>query len=71
MMQEKQQCSKQQEASWAQVLRHMTVVRRTLRTGWSCLQLPGGSMGISGSPPFHEPRRGQHAPTASDQVDIL
>lgn len=30
---EKQRCSKQQHASWAQLLRHMTVVTRTLRTG--------------------------------------
>lgn len=49
---EKQQRGKQQDASWAQLLRHVTVVRRTLRTG---AELPAAAWGHGRPAPLRPP----------------
>lgn len=61
----------EQATSWAQLLRHVTVVRRILRIG---LELPAatGELVCASWPPLHHHKliKGQLAQTASDQMSI-
>lgn len=61
----------QQATSWAQLLRHMTVVRRILRI-WPELPAATGDLVCTSQPPLHhhKPKKGQLAQTAKNQMSF-
>lgn len=62
----------QQATSWAQLLRHMTVVRRILRTCRTELPAATGDLVCTYQPPLHhhKPKKGQLAQTAKSQMSF-